>query len=376
MWVLRDVADHLGQAGTLVVPTFHMAFSAGVPFHRQRTPARSMGVLAEYVRTLPHACRSPNPFDAITAVGNLSEGLCGSGDRCAFGAGSPFARLVEVNTKILLLGADFGPVSLAHYCEQQARVPYRTWHEHTGLYIDGREPALRRYRFFAASPAQCPGGLDFNVIGDCLRNTGHVAAAPLGNGWVTCCTAADYVTAAAELLRADPFALLVRSQGPAAGAYTGETRAGVPHGQGTYRWPDGSRYTGSWVNGVREGPGTFHFPDGARYVGEYRRNRRHGKGKLLGRQGERYEGDWQGGMRHGRGILVVPHAYRYQGEWSQGQRHGSGELVWPGGRYEGAFCRNRMHGPGVLEIDGVLRYRGEFRANGIAHMESMERSIP
>ena len=34
------------------------------------------------------------------------------------------------------------------------------------------------------------------------------------------------------------------------------------HGQGEYRWPDGSSYTGLFYMEKKEGYGTFKFPDG------------------------------------------------------------------------------------------------------------------
>ena len=39
--------------------------------------------------------------------------------------------------------------------------------------------------------------------------------------------------------------------------YEGDFVAGLPHGEGTYTWADGSIYEGSWRNGLQHGNGTF-----------------------------------------------------------------------------------------------------------------------
>ena len=62
------------------------------------------------------------------------------------------------------------------------------------------------------------------------------------------------------------------------GHYEGETRAGMPHGQGILTMPDGTRYTGAFRDGVPHGRGVFTGRVQSRgsdagtfcYAGEYR----------------------------------------------------------------------------------------------------------
>lgn len=58
--------------------------------------------------------------------------------------------------------------------------------------------------------------------------------------------------------------------------YEGQFRKGMPNGNGTYTWADGTLYEGQWENGIREGKGKMVYADslvtgywmGDRYVGK------------------------------------------------------------------------------------------------------------
>ena len=52
--------------------------------------------------------------------------------------------------------------------------------------------------------------------------------------------------------------------------YTGEVCDGVPHGQGTVTFPDGSMYFGEYRKGKHHGQGTLTSSDGSKYVGEWK----------------------------------------------------------------------------------------------------------
>ena len=47
--------------------------------------------------------------------------------------------------------------------------------------------------------------------------------------------------------------------------YVGEKKNGVPNGQGTFTFPDGTKYVGEWKDGLPNGQGTETFPDGGMY---------------------------------------------------------------------------------------------------------------
>lgn len=74
--------------------------------------------------------------------------------------------------------------------------------------------------------------------------------------------------------------------------YEGETRNGVPHGQGVKTWPDGRLYEGEWSEGLMHGQGVLAHPLGFGYEGELRDGLMHGRGVYTTPDGQRYEGEW------------------------------------------------------------------------------------
>jgi hypothetical protein len=88
--------------------------------------------------------------------------------------------------------------------------------------------------------------------------------------------------------------------------YVGQVdQTGVPHGQGTYTWADGSRYVGTWAYGFKEGYGVYEDLEGYIYRGEWRRSEKCGFGAESG-------------------VTLDGRDYIYEGGFLRNQRHGIG----------------------------------------------------
>jgi aminoglycoside 3-N-acetyltransferase len=100
------------------LPPFDPDLSAAAPYE---------GRLAERIRTWPGARRGGSPGTGLAAVGARAEELT-EDHRLddAFGAGTPYARLVEFDAQVVLLGAPLRTISLLHHAEAIARAPKRT----------------------------------------------------------------------------------------------------------------------------------------------------------------------------------------------------------------------------------------------------------
>jgi len=81
-------------------------------------------------------------------------------------------------------------------------------------------------------------------------------------------------------------------------SYEGETKNGVPNGQGKYTSKE-KTYVGQFKMGKFDGFGRCTYPDGATYEGEYKNDARCGKGVFTYPKGFRYEGEWLDDMQHG-----------------------------------------------------------------------------
>lgn len=147
--VLDALRRAVGPEGTLVVPAFTPENSDTSPHYRERvrdldagavdavrasmepydpslTPAPSMGVLAETVRTAAGAGRSAHPQTSFAALGPEAARLL-SGHRadCHLGEDSPLARLYEADARILLLGTGYATCTAFHLGEYRMPGPPR-----------------------------------------------------------------------------------------------------------------------------------------------------------------------------------------------------------------------------------------------------------
>ena len=66
-------------------------------------------------------------MQSIAIVGYYADDLALRDTSSAFDPESAFERMLELDFKLLLLGADASATSMFHYSEQRAAVPYRYW---------------------------------------------------------------------------------------------------------------------------------------------------------------------------------------------------------------------------------------------------------
>ena len=85
---------------------------------------RDHGRVPEVLRTWPGACHSGHPEAGVAAVGTLADSLTAEHPYDdAYGAGTPYAWLVELGGRVLVLGAPLDTVTLVHHAEAVAEVP-------------------------------------------------------------------------------------------------------------------------------------------------------------------------------------------------------------------------------------------------------------
>jgi aminoglycoside 3-N-acetyltransferase len=139
--IVRALLDAIGPDGTLMAYTGWQDFppedldvldevSRQIYFKEQpiydpRVAAakREHGRLAEALRTWPGAKHSFHPEAGVSALGRHAEALVAPHLlEDAYGADTPYARLVEQDGQVVLLGAPLDTVTLIHHAEAIARV--------------------------------------------------------------------------------------------------------------------------------------------------------------------------------------------------------------------------------------------------------------
>ena len=155
--VVRALLETLGPEGTLMAyasweehvyraedrPAEHRdAYLAEPPVFDVATAEvdRDYGRLPERIRTWPGAGHSGHPEAGVVAVGARAGWLTATHpDDDAYGADSPFERLVEADGQVLMLGAPLDTVTLLHHAEAIARAePKRRLTYRVRVADDGR----------------------------------------------------------------------------------------------------------------------------------------------------------------------------------------------------------------------------------------------
>lgn len=197
----------LGSEGTIVVPTFNFAFARGEDYDPAATPSEGMGVFSELVRQHVEASRTLHPLQSLALLGAHAKELAALDTPSAFDDGSAFDRMLALEFKLLLLGADIQAASIVHYSEQRAEVPYRYWKEFSGRVRVNGEWEQRSYRMFARDLESDPQ-LKLAPIQHELKARGRWSSAPLNYGALALCSLRDFVEAADALLAADKWVLV------------------------------------------------------------------------------------------------------------------------------------------------------------------------
>ncbi|MEX2160780.1 MAG: AAC(3) family N-acetyltransferase [Anaerolineales bacterium] len=205
--VLDAMRELIDAEGNIVVPAFNFGFARGEDYDPYSTPSQGMGAFSEFVRQQPKVLRTTHPMQSVAVLGPRAVEFTGLDTCSAFDDGSVFERMLRLDFKLLLLGADIQAASIVHYSEQRANAPYRYWKDFTGRVKQSGKWHTRTYRMFVRDLALDPQ-LKLAPVQRALEARGLWQATDLNFGQLACCTLADFVTAADELLAADPWALV------------------------------------------------------------------------------------------------------------------------------------------------------------------------
>lgn len=209
--VLEGQKTRLALA-TIAVPAFNFAFARGEPYDPQVTSSVGMGAFSEYIRRLAGARRTLHPMQSLAVIGRHAEDLASRDTPSAFDPGSAFERMLELDFKLLLLGADIQAVSMLHYSEQRARVPYRYWKEFSGPVKTDQGWERRTCRMYVRDLDIDPQ-IEMHAVQARLQAGGLWNETRVNYGKISLCRLADFVAVADELLAADPWALVRKVKG-------------------------------------------------------------------------------------------------------------------------------------------------------------------
>lgn len=117
--VVQALLGVLGEQGNLAMPaaTPQCQDPAAERFDRLRTPTQ-MGAIAETFRNWPGTLRSNHPLESVCARGPRAAEITADHPwEFSEGPGTPFGRLHDLDSWILLLGVGFNRCTALHYAE-------------------------------------------------------------------------------------------------------------------------------------------------------------------------------------------------------------------------------------------------------------------
>src|SRR3954470_22861258 len=128
--LVQALLDTIGPDGTVLTyldfePFYEEDNEVEVPVFDKRIAraARMNGLLPEVIRTWPGALRSDHPDAGMAAIGSLSTWITADHPfQYGYGDGSPLGRFLEVDGKVLSIGAPLDTITLLHYAEHKARI--------------------------------------------------------------------------------------------------------------------------------------------------------------------------------------------------------------------------------------------------------------
>jgi aminoglycoside 3-N-acetyltransferase len=160
-------------------------------FDPQTTPT-AMGAIAESFRTWPGTMRSNHPLESVCARGPLSSEITGD-HPLAFseGPGTPFGKLHELDSWILLLGVGFNRCTALHFAETLVQKRRTT---------KVRFPMLKNGRRVWVEVPNVADDNDthFTVIGKKFTDTGRATSGSIGEAQSTLFSMRDSVDLAVE----------------------------------------------------------------------------------------------------------------------------------------------------------------------------------
>lgn len=156
--VIDCLLNVLGPGGHLFMVSMGFTSSAhdylksGKPFDVRRTVSR-MGIISEIFRRREGVLRSANPLLPVLAWGPRAAWVIAGHDQImhSSGAGSPFEKMLELDTKVLFFNVSFDVFTFIHYLEDRFKdsAPVPVYHpeplETSMIDGNGRKQLLKAY---------------------------------------------------------------------------------------------------------------------------------------------------------------------------------------------------------------------------------------
>ena len=127
--VISALRSWISDHAVLALPTHTWSYpeDTGVaPIYDYTSTPSLVGAITNYYWRQPGVVRNLHPSHSLACSGPEAEELCGGHEFCETpcGAGTPYQRIAEGNSSVLMFGATLDSYTLFHTAEDTAQVPY------------------------------------------------------------------------------------------------------------------------------------------------------------------------------------------------------------------------------------------------------------
>ena len=202
--VIDACLEVLGDTGTLIMPTFNFDFCKGEPWDVRTTPSH-MGAMTNMVREHPDSKRVFHPIYSFAILGKRAEFLTKDRYKSSYGANSLFAKLRQVDAKIMVIGLRYtDSMTFFHHVEEMEGVDYRYMKEFRGLVTD--EDGNTYEDTFSMLVRDIDQGVitEVDPMGDLLEEAGVITVRMIGEAKVCLMKANSVYEFTAKEMRRDP----------------------------------------------------------------------------------------------------------------------------------------------------------------------------
>jgi len=143
--------------------------------------------------------------------------------------------------------------------------------------------------------------------------------------------------------------------------YRGAWHRETIHGNGIFKYSNGSIYTGGFHRGLKHGQGHYISSSCYEYDGEWLSGKQTGKAFIKYKNGDVYEGHVLNGLRNGIGELFQSHTQRcFKGCWKYNELVGEFKLIDPKFSFTGSTDQHYNKGNGKISYNDGSEYIGDI----------------
>jgi aminoglycoside 3-N-acetyltransferase len=202
--VIDALIEVLGESGTLIMPTFNFDFCKGELWDVRKTPSH-MGAMTDMVREHPDAKRVFHPIYSFAVLGKHADFLTLERYKSSYGANSLFAKLRQLNGKIMVIGLRYNDsMTFFHHVEEMEGVDYRYMKEFTGFVTDEEGNAYQDTFTMLVRDIEKGVITAVDPMGDLLEQAGVIKFHKIGDAKVCLMKANEVYEFTAREMRREP----------------------------------------------------------------------------------------------------------------------------------------------------------------------------